>query len=556
MSSMLDGDEPRGTGKRFRPAVRRAGSGSAAASRLRLDELADALRIGSAQSGVVYLVGAGPGDPGLLGVRAARLIATADVILHDLLVAREVVDLAAPDAELYDVGKVGAGRHVAQSETNALMVRLAREGRSVVRLKGGDPFVFGRGGEELGELIRAGVRAEVVPGVASGTGALAAAGIPLTQRGVAAGAAFVTGHSSSGEPGAGHDWAALAAFPGTLVFYMGVKALPQITAELIAHGRRADQPAAVVERGTTDAQRVTRSTLGRLAADAKAAEVAAPALIVVGDVAALAGELDWRSRRPLAGRRVVVTRSGSHAGRLAGMLRAEGAAVVELPAIRPVPTGVPLPDFAGVDLVCVTSPGAADALTGALAEAGRDARVLAGARVAAIGPGTAAALRANGVVPDLTPSRAVSEGLVELIRAQAQSPRNVLVIQARGGRSVLADELRADGSEVVVAHLHESEPITLTPSQLGELQAADAVLFASGSAVRAVAAALGGGEHAQSDGCALDGTASNEALVAVRSVAIGPVTAAALRELGAEPAAIADPHTLDGLVQATRELLG
>ncbi|MBJ7472673.1 MAG: uroporphyrinogen-III C-methyltransferase [Solirubrobacteraceae bacterium] len=540
---MLDREEPRGTGKHFiapqsRAATPRPGTANG------LEELATSLRLGQAEPGVVYLVGAGPGDPGLVTVRAARLVATADVVLHDLLVAQELLDLVRPEAELYDVGKVGDGRHVAQEDTNALLVRLAKEGRSVVRLKGGDPFVFGRGGEELAELLEAGVRAEVVAGVTSGTGALAAAGIPATHRLLASAVAFVTGHGHNDKPETGRDWASLAHFPGTLVFYMAVKALPTVARELMAHGRSADEPAAIVERGTSDEQRVTRTTLSELPRVARQAGVRAPALVVVGDVVGLGTALDWRALRPLDGRRVVVTRAGAAAAQLAGRLRSLGAIVAELPAIRTIPTGVELPALAGVDLVCVASPAAADALAAGLAAKGQDLRALHGAAVAAVGPGTADALLRYGIRADLVPARAVTEGLLEAIDAAGLTPQRVVVVQARGGRPLLADTLTARGASVTVADLHQTEPEPLTAEQLAELQAADAVLFASGSAAKAVAHALR--EH---------GADPAAALAQVRSVAIGPTTAQALHELGITPAAVADPHTPDGLVAATIALL-
>lgn len=540
---MLDAGEPRGTGKHFVvPEGRRSADRPGPPDQL--EELATSLRLGRAEPGVAYLVGAGPGDPGLLGVRAARLIATADVILHDLLIAREVLELARVDAELYDVGKVGDGRHVAQEDTNALMVRLATQGRSVVRLKGGDPFVFGRGGEELAELLAAGVRAEVVPGITAGTGALAAAGIPATHRSHSSAVAFVTGHGSGDKPAGSEDWESLAHFPGTLVFYMAVKALPKVVERLLQYGRPADQPAAVVERGTTDRQRTTRAPLAELPAVAAAAGVRAPALIVVGDVAGLGDTLDWRARRPLDGKRIVVTRAGTHAGELAGLLRADGADVLELPAIRTVPTGLPLPDLGGADLICVTSPAAAEALVGALADSGRDVRALAGATLAAIGPGTAAALARHGLRVDLLPQRAVSEGLVEAIAEAGHRPRRAIVVQARSGREVLAEALRAAGTEVELAHLHEAQSVQFSAGQLNAIRDADAVLFASGSAARSVAAAL-----------TSSGADAGAVLAQVPCVAIGPITAQALEAIGAPPAAVADPHTLPGLVAATLRLL-
>ncbi len=541
---MLDREEPRGTGKHFIAPQSRAASPRPANDQ-GLDQLAASLRLGHAEPGVAYLVGAGPGDPGLVTVRAARLVATADVVLHDLLVAQELLDLVRPDAELYDVGKVGDGRHVAQEDTNALMVRLAQEGRSVVRLKGGDPFVFGRGGEELAELLEAGVRAEVVAGVTSGTGALAAAGIPATHRLLASAVAFVTGHGHDEKPETGRDWGSLAHFPGTLVFYMAVKALPTVARELIAHGRSPDEPAAIVERGTSDAQRVTRATLSELPRIAREARVRAPALVVVGDVAGLGTQLDWRGLRPLDGKRVVVTRAGAAAAQLAGRLRSLGAIVAELPAIRTVPTGQELPALAGVDLVCVSSPAAADALFAALAAKGEDLRALHGAAVAAVGPGTAEALLRYGIRADLVPERAVTEGLVDAIDAAGIKPQRAVVVQALGGRPLLAQALTERGAHVYVAALHQTEPEPLTGDQLAELCAADAVLFASGSAAEAVAASL------RSQG-------SDPAVVlsGLQTVAIGPTTAAALQALGVTASAVADPHTPDGLVDATLALLG
>jgi uroporphyrinogen III methyltransferase / synthase len=524
------------------PAARR-GAGAGA----RLDELAAALRIGAAEPGVVYLVGAGPGDPGLVTARAARLVATADVILHDLLVARELLALARPEAELYDVGKVGDGRHVAQEDTNDLLVRLAKEGRSVVRLKGGDPFVFGRGGEELGELLEAGVRAEVVAGVTSGTGALAAAGIPGTHRGVAQAVAFVTGHGAGDTPEGDRDWQSLATFPGTLVFYMAVKALPTIAAQLVAHGRPADEPVAIIERGTTDRQRTTRGPLSEIAEIAREAKVRAPALVVVGPVAALADQLDWRGARPLAGRTVVVTRAGEQAGSLAGRLRGLGANVLELPAIEIEPTGAALPPLDGVDLLTVTSPAAAGALWDALRAAGQDARALAACgTLVAIGPGTADALARHGLVADLIPKRAVSEGLLEALTEQGITPTRAVIVQAEGGRALLAQELTRRGVDVITAALHRTVPVALTEPQLATLAEADAVLFASGSAAKSVAASL----------TASGATEPRAALGSARPIAIGPTTATALRDLGIQPAAVADPHTLDGLIDATVALLG
>jgi uroporphyrinogen III methyltransferase / synthase len=380
--------------------------------------------------------------------------------------------------------------------------------------------VFGRGGEEAQLLREAGVPFEIVPGVTAGVAAPAYAGIPVTHRGLASAVAFVTGHED-GAP----DWAALAAFPGTLVFYMGVRALPAIVAGLLDAGRSPDEPAAVVERGTLPSQRTLRAPLGELPERAAEAGVRAPAVTVVGAVAALADTLDWLGARPLHGRTVAVTRARAQASALAGRLRDLGAEVVEAPAIRIRPLPVELPALQDYDLVCVTSPNGAERLFDHL----RDARALAGVTVAAIGPGTARALRARGVEPDVMPARAVAEGLVE---ALAGVPVNrALVCRAAEGRDVLPAALRARGAQVDEVALYETVAEPLPEPVRAAAAAADYLVFASGSSVRFYAAAGG-------------------SLVGPHLVSIGPATSDALRAHGAEPDREADPHTPDGLVEA------
>ncbi|MCW3064661.1 MAG: uroporphyrin-III C-methyltransferase, partial [Solirubrobacterales bacterium] len=265
----------------------------------------------------VYLVGAGPGDPGLLTARALELIASADVILHDRLIPATALDGARADALLVYVGKEGGGPSMAQEEIERLLVEHASAGRSVVRLKGGDPFVFGRGGEEAQALRAAGIPFEVVPGVTAGVAAPAYAGIPVTHRDRASAVAFVTGHEDPDKPESALDWAALAVFPGTLVFYMGVRQLGVIAERLIAGGRSPDEPAAVVERGTLPGQRTVLATLATIEPRARAEGIRPPSVTVVGPVAALRGELAWLEARPLAGRSVAVTRARAQASGLA-----------------------------------------------------------------------------------------------------------------------------------------------------------------------------------------------------------------------------------------------
>jgi len=479
--------------------------------------------------GTVYLVGAGPGDPGLLTVRAAELIARADVILYDRLVPPEALARARSGALVLYVGKQGGGEQVPQEETHRLLLEHARAERTVVRLKGGDPFVFGRGGEEALVCLDAGVPFEVVPGVTAGVAAPAYAGIPVTHRDLASGVAFVTGHEDPGKPEPALDWPALAAFPGTLVFYMGVRALPRIAERLVAAGRSPGEPVAVVERGTLPGQRTLLATLASVAERAATEGIRPPSIALVGPVAALREQLAWLERRPLHGRTIAVTRARAQASGLAARLRELGAAVVEAPAIRTRPLAAELPDPARYDLVCVTSPNGVQALFARLDAVGLDARALAGCSIAAIGPGTARALAEHGVRADVVPERAVAEGLVDTLAGV--DVRRALVIRARGGRDVLPDALRARGAEVDVLAPYETVAEPLDEPTARAAASADYLTFTSASTVRFFLSAAG----------AIDGP---------RIASIGPATSAALREAGLEPHIEADPHTPDGLVEA------
>ena len=479
----------------------------------------------------VFLVGAGPGDPGLMTARARELIAAADVIVHDRLIPDSALDGARPEAEIIYVGKEGGGPSVLQEDIGALLVSRGRSGRDVVRLKGGDPFVFGRGGEEAELLRDAGVAFEVVPGVTAGVAASAYAGIPVTHRDAASAVAFVTGHEDPGKPESALDWPALAGFPGTLVFYMGVRQLDAIAQRLMEGGRSASEPAAVVERGTLPDQRVVTGTLATIAEVAAAAAIRAPAISLFGPVAALRDRLAWFEDRPLAGRTVAVTRARAQASGLAARLRALGATAVEAPAIRIAPLDGPAPDIGRYDLVCLTSPNGVRLLFERLARAGRDARAFGGARVAAIGPGTAAALRAHGLIADVVPERFVAEGLIE---ALADVPvTRALVARAAEARDVLPDALRERGADVDVLALYETVAEPVSEGQRAAVAGADYVTFTSSSTVRFFFAAIGDGLS--------DGT---------RLVSIGPVTSEALRQHGREPDVEAARHDIDGVVEA------
>jgi uroporphyrinogen III methyltransferase / synthase len=493
----------------------------------------------------VYLVGAGPGDPGLLTARALELIAGADVIVYDRLIPATALDGARADAQLLYAGKEGGGPSASQEEIEALLLEHGAAGREVVRLKGGDPFVFGRGGEEAERLRAAGIAFEVVPGITAGVAASAYAGIPVTHRDAASAVAFVTGHEDPAKVGDGGDglsldWAALARFPGTLVVYMGVRRLEAIARELMAGGRAGTEPAAVIQRGTLPDQRVVTGTLETIAGVAAAAGVKAPAISLFGPVAALRSELAWFESRPLGGRTVAVTRARAQASGLAARLRDLGAAVIEAPAIRIQEIDGPAPELGRYDLVCLTSPNGVRLLFARLHRAGRDARAfggmggVGGARIAAIGPGTAAALCEHGLIADVVPERFVAEGLVEALADVPVS--RALIARAAQARDVLGDALRDRGAEVDVLELYETVAEPMSEHQREAVAAADYVTFTSSSTVRFLFESL--------DGVLPERT---------RLVSIGPVTSQTLREHGREPDVEATRHDIDGLVGALVE---
>lgn len=493
-------------------------------------------------SGTVYLVGAGPGDPGLLTVRAAELLARADVLVYDALVSPAIVDRAERAERIY-AGKRGGTRNLlSQEEISRLLVDLAAKHHTVVRLKGGDPFVFGRGGEEAQELARAGVAFEVVPGVTAGVAAAAYAGIPVTQRGVSTGVTLVTGHEDPEKPETGIDWGALARTGGTLVFYMSVGRMEENFARLVEAGRSPDTPAAAIEWGTYPRQRTVTGTLSTLPALAREAAVGAPSIVVVGDVVTLRGELAWWDRRPLSGRRIVVTRARAQASTFAARLEALGAEVVQLPAIRveapqdegPLREAVHRLDSYG--WIVLTSANGVERFFAALREAGRDARALASAKVCAIGPATAAELERHGIRADLVPPEFMAERAVEALAAAADlAGTRVLIPAAAAARPVLADGLRAHGAEVteVVAYrtVQDGTGADEVRRRIGAGEI-DLLTFTAGSTAKNFAA--------------LVGTEVGAAKVA----SIGPVTSRAVRELGMRVDVEAEEATIDGLVRA------
>jgi uroporphyrinogen III methyltransferase/synthase len=499
--------------------------------------------------GIVYLVGAGPGDPGLLTVRGRDLLADCDAVVFDALANPTLLPAPGADGrpERHDVGKRGGSAASArQEEINALLVTLGRSGKRVVRLKGGDPFVFGRGSEEAEALRAAGVEFEIVPGVTAGIAAPAYAGIPVTHRGVATSVTFVTGHEDPAQPEGRTDWGALARSGGTIVLYMGVKTLPRIADALAAGGMPLDTPAAAVQWGTHPDQRTVVATLGTLAGRAAAAGVGAPVITVIGPVVALRERIAWLERRPLFGARIVVTRAaaipgGARSGGMADRLRALGAEVIEAPATRiEALDGAPLA-AAAVRLteyqwVAFTSQVAVDLFWTALREARLDARALAGVKLCAVGPATADALLGRGLACDVVPKRFVAEGLLDALggRDDVRGAR-VLYIAAADARDVLPTGLETLGAVVDTVAAYRS-----VPDPDGARAAADAlargevdyVAYASGGAVKAFADAVGA--------------------VATRAPAacIGPITAAAARAAGMTVAVESPTSTTAALADA------
>jgi uroporphyrinogen III methyltransferase/synthase len=477
----------------------------------------------------VYLVGAGPGDPGLLTRRGAALLAAADVVVYDRLAHPSLLALAPPDAERIDVGKAPGQPGATQAEINAVLVEHGRAGRTVVRLKGGDPFVFGRGGEEAEALLQAGVPFAVVPGITSAIAAPAYAGIPVTHRGLSTHVTVVTGHEDPAKGTTDTDWGALARAGGTLVILMGARGVAEIAARLIEHGRAPDTPVAAVRWGTLPEQRTIRTTL----AEAAGAGIAAPSAIVVGPVAAL--DLAWFETRPLFGRSIVVTRAREQASGLRARLEELGAEVLELPSIVIEPVDFAPPELARYSWLVFTSANGVDAFFDrGLAPAGLDSRALGSVQVAAIGPGTAGALARRGIRADLVPERFVAESLLEAFPPGSGNER-VLLARAERARDVLPEGLAERGYEVDVLAVYRTVQANPHPEDLGRVRdgRVDAITFTSSSTVTNFCDVVGGLPDPQP-------------LV----VSIGPVTSATARERGLRVDAEADPHTIDGLVAA------
>lgn len=493
--------------------------------------------------GLVSLVGAGPGDPGLLTLKAARAIAACDALVYDYLVSDPILAFASPHCKKMYVGKKAGAHTLTQDEITALIVRLGLEGNRVVRLKGGDVFVFGRGGEEAQALHAAGVPFEIIPGITSAIAAPAYAGIPITHRDHNTSFTIATGHEDPTKGYASLDFTKLANPSQTLVFLMAMGNLPAIVEKLLENGMPAGMPTAIVHEGTRPQQETLVAALGTIVAEVQRTGFTAPAVVVIGNVVRERENMRWFDRRPLFGKRVLITRPAGQAGEFAAKLWELGAEPIISPTIAVGPPDDPtaasdavrrVRDFRWIVFTSVTAVGE---FFHNLTAAGRDARAFGDARIAAIGPKTAEALSAHGVHADIIPARFVSDEIADKLLMKSEKDDRVLIYRAQEARDVLPDALRAAGRRVEVVAAYKT---TLVDNVDIAQQAAlsDIWTFASASAVHGfvrnvvAAAAL---SHGKSIAC------------------IGPITAQAVRDAGLRPDIVADEYTVEALIQILGE---
>jgi len=480
------------------------------------------------KNGFVHLVGAGPGDPGLITLRGKECISLADVVVYDYLACEQLLEFAPPGAELIYAGKIGGRHNHEQWQINDLLVEKALSGKIVTRLKGGDPFIFGRGGEECEALVTAGIPFEIVPGVTAGIGAAAYAGIPLTHRHVTTSVAFVTGHENPEKERSEIDWERLSLGNGTIVFYMGVKNLPHITSSLMEHGRPPETPVALVRWGTRPEQQVLTGTLADIAELAHKAAFKAPAITIVGDVVRLREKLRWFDSRPLFGKGILVTRAADQAGQFSRLLAAKGAAVFECPTIKLiqpeswVELDREIDRLACFDWTIFTSANAVSFFFDRLSAKGLDCRAFGSCRICAVGPKTAALLAAKGITADMLPRDYKAEGVVEEFRKLDLQGKKLLFPRADKARELIPSALNEMGAAVAAPLAYRNiVPDTLPPDLIEALEAQriHCVTFTSSSTAENLAVMLGENRLLR-------------LLQGVAIAAIGPVTAKTCREIG------------------------
>ncbi|MFV0436240.1 MAG: uroporphyrinogen-III C-methyltransferase [Desulfopila sp.] len=513
-------------------------------------------QIKKGRCGKVYLVGAGPGDPGLITVRGKYLLEKAEVLVYDYLASPRFLKYVSKDATLIYAGKRGGVKHThTQEEINQMLVDHARAGKMVVRLKGGDPFIFGRGGEEAQELHKAGVSFEVVPGVTSASAAATYAGIPITHRQITASVAFLTGHEDPTKENSNIDWARLATGVGTLVIYMGIKNLPIIVDNLIRHGRSPQTPVAVVRWASTPDQQSVVGTLETIVAIVQEAAIRPPSLIIVGEVVTLKKSVDWYEKRPLFGRRIIVTRTREQASELVAGLEEAGANCLEYSTIDIEP--VDSYDILDSELerlgeyhwLIFTSINGVKFFFQRLFALGMDARDLKGPDVAVIGKSTADYLLSFGVRADLVPEVFSGEGLAESLLDQGVEGRYILLPRAQHAREILPETLRGGGAQVTVAPVYRNVPPEGSKDELrAELAAGrvDMITFTSSSTVRNFLAMID----------AADNEEVRRLLEGVKIAAIGPITAKTVTDSGLTVDLQPDEHTIPAMVEGIIEFFG
>ncbi len=496
-------------------------------------------------TGKVYLIGAGPGDPGLITVKGLECVKKADVIIYDYLANERLLEHRRTDAELVYVGKQGGRHTLPQAEINSLIIKKAREGRIVARLKGGDPFIFGRGGEEAEALAESGIPFEVVPGVTAATAVPTYAGIPLTHREHTASVSFVTGHEDPEKPESKVHWEHIAPGEGTLVFFMGMKNLENIVTNLVVNGRRPDSNVAAIQWGTRTDQKVVTGTLGDIVRKVNEARLGPPAIIVVGDVVKLRDKLNWYESKPLFGRRIVVTRSRDQASAFAELLIDLGATTIEFPTIDVVPPvsweelDRAIDVVESYDWLILTSANAVRFFFDRLRERGRDVRLLKGVMICAVGPKTAEAIGTYGIKADLVPSEFKAEGVLVALGGKRVKGRKFLIPRAKVARELIPDRLRELGAEVTVATAYENVRPAGDMERVKKLFAEKkiaAVTFTSSSTVNNFVEMLGQKEY-------------KKLLNGVAVACIGPVTAKTAEGYGMKVEIMPKDYTIPALVE-------
>ncbi len=500
--------------------------------------------------GKVYLVGAGPGDPGLITVRGRYLLERAEVVVYDYLASKKLLRHVPPTAELIYAGKKGGDRHThTQDEINQMLIEYASAGKNVIRLKGGDPFIFGRGGEEVEKLAEAGIPFEVVPGVTSATAAATYAGIPITHRDYTASVAFLTGHEDPTKADSNIDWERLAVGAGTIVVYMGIKNLPVIVEKLIKYGRSPQTPVAVVRWASTPEQKSVVGTLATITEVVRDAGIKPPSLIIIGEVVRLRETIDWFEKRPLFGKRIVVTRTREQASELIAGLEEAGADCLEYSTIHIEPVDSyevldsELDRLKEYHWILFSSINGIRYFFKRLFARGMDARDLKGPAIAVVGKSTADILFEYGINADLIPPVFTSEGLAESLLDQGVEGRNILIPRALKAREILPETLRGAGAQVTVAPVYKNVPPQGRKDALrDELEAGkvNMVTFTSSSTVRNFLTMVDAADSAE----------LKELLKGVKIATIGPITAKTVTDNGLTVDVQPEVHTLPEMIRA------